>query len=197
MLKSMKENLKNENKIIGKNRIYFEEIDSTQIKAKELAESKEIENGSIIITDNQTNGIGTHDRKWYTSKAKNLTFTMVIYPKCSVQKLNTLTYDIATIITNTIKKLYGYGLGIKKPNDIVYNGKKMGGILTQITTSGTKIKYLLIGIGFNVNQTEFNDELKDIATSMNKEFEKEFNREEILDEFLYEFEKYLLKKEII
>lgn len=73
----------------------------------------------------------------------------------------------------------------------------MGGILTQITSKGDKIKYLLIGIGFNVNQTEFNEEVKNIATSMKTEFEKEFNREEILNEFLYEFEKYLLEKGII
>ncbi len=193
----LEKNSNNNKKIIGKKRIYFEEMDSTQIKARELAEAKSVENGSIIITDNQTKGIGTHDRKWYTTKAKNLTFTMIIYPECSIQKLNTLTYDIAKIITNTIYTLYNYKLEIKKPNDIVYNGRKMGGILTQITTSGDKIKYLLIGIGFNVNQTEFNDELKDIATSMQIEFNKEFDREEILTEFLYKFEQYILQKRII
>ena len=70
----MNKNINKELKIIGKNRIYFSEIDSTQLKAKGLAEEK-VENGTIVITDNQINGIGTHDRKWYTSKAKNLTFT--------------------------------------------------------------------------------------------------------------------------
>lgn len=197
MRENEKKNSNKTTKIIGKNKMYFEEIDSTQIKAKELAEQKKAENGLVVITDNQTKGIGTHDRKWYTTKAKNLTFTMIIYPKCNIQNLNTLTYDIAEIIINTIKTLYNYKLEIKKPNDIICNGKKMGGILTQITTSGTKIKYLLIGIGFNVNQTEFNDEVKDIATSMKIEFNKEFDRKEILDEFLYEFEKYVLEKKII
>lgn len=192
----MNKNINKELKIIGKNRIYFSEIDSTQLKAKGLAEEK-VENGTIVITDNQINGIGTHDRKWYTSKAKNLTFTLIIYPKCSIEKLNTLTIDIAKIITNAIYMLYNYNLEIKKPNDIVYNGKKMGGILTQITSSGNRIKYLLIGIGFNINQIEFNEELKYIATSMKKEFKKEFSREKILNEILYEFEKYALEKGII
>ena len=192
----MNKNINKELKIIGKNRIYFSEIDSTQLKAKGLAEEK-VENGTIVITDNQINGIGTHDRKWYTSKAKNLTFTLIVYPKCSIEKLNTLTIDIAKIITNAIYMLYNYNLEIKKPNDIVYNGKKMGGILTQITSSGNRIKYLLIGIGFNINQIEFNEELKDIATSMKKEFKKEFSREKILNEILYEFEKYALEKGII
>lgn len=193
----MREKVNKETEIIGKNKIFFEEIDSTQMKAKELAEEKSVKNGTIIITDNQIKGIGTHDRKWYTSKAKNLTFTIIIYPKCTIQKLNTLTIDIAKVLTNSINTLYNYKLGIKKPNDIIYNGRKMGGILTQITSKGDKIKYLLIGIGFNVNQTEFNEEVKNIATSMKTEFEKEFNREEILNEFLYEFEKYLLEKGII
>ena len=192
----MNKNINKELKIIGKNRIYFSEIDSTQLKAKGLAEEK-VENGTIVITDNQINGIGTHDRKWYTSKAKNLTFTLIVYPKCSIEKLNTLTIDIAKIITNAIYMLYNYNLEIKKPNDIVYNGKKMGGILTQITSSGNRIKYLLIVIGFNINQIEFNEELKYIATSMKKEFKKEFSREKILNEILYEFEKYALEKGII
>ena len=192
----MNKNINKELKIIGKNRIYFNEINSTQLKAKEFAEKK-VENGTLVITDNQTNGMGTHDRKWYTSKAKNLTFTLIIYPKCSIEKLNTLTIDIAKIITNAIYMLYNYNLEIKKPNDIVYNGKKMGGILTQITSSGNRIKYLLIGIGFNINQIEFNEELKYIATSMKKEFKKEFSREKILNEILYEFEKYALEKGII
>ena len=192
----MNKNINEKSKIIGKNRIYFNEINSTQLKAKEFAEKK-VENGTLVITDNQTNGMGTHDRKWYTSKAKNLTFTLIVYPKCSIEKLNTLTIDIAKIITNAIYMLYNYKLEIKKPNDIVYNGKKMGGILTQITSNGNRIKYLLIGIGFNINQIEFNEELKYIATSMKKEFKKEFSREKILNEILYEFEKYALEKGII
>ena len=73
----------------------------------------------------------------------------------------------------------------------------MGGILSQITTKGNVIKYLLIGIGFNVNQTEFNDEIKEIATSMKIEFNQEFKIKEILYNFLNDFEQYCIRKEII
>lgn len=183
-------------KVIGNKIIYFEEMESTQIMAKELAE-KNIENGTIIITDNQTKGIGTHDRKWLTSKGKNLTFSIIIYPKCSIKKLETLTIDIANIIIDSIYQIYNVNLKIKEPNDIVFNEKKMGGILTQATSKGNKVKYLVIGIGFNVNQTKFNDEIKDSATSMKKEFGKEFDREEILKKFSKEFEDYLMEEEII
>ena len=74
-----------ETKIIAKNKIYFKEIDSTQIQAKQLAE-KNIENGTIVITDYQTGGIGTHGRSWYSEREKNLAFSLIIYPKCTIQK---------------------------------------------------------------------------------------------------------------
>lgn len=189
-------NLNKKTKIIGNNIIYFKEINSTQTKIRELAEKK-VENGTVVITDNQTNGIGTHDRKWYTEKAKNLTFSMVVYPKCTVKQLDTLTIDIAKIITNAIKKLYGIKLDIKKPNDVIFNGKKIGGILTQIISSGEKIKYLLIGIGFNVNQVIFSDDIKEIATSLKFELNKEFSREDILEEILFGFENYFRENKII
>ena len=63
--------------IIAKEIFFFDRLESTQIKARELAEEK-VANGSIVITDNQTNGIGTHDRKWHSEEGKNITFTLII-----------------------------------------------------------------------------------------------------------------------
>lgn len=183
-------------KIIAKNVMYFKEIDSTQKKAKELVKEG-IGNGTIVITDNQTNGIGTHDRKWYSEKNKNLSFTLIIYPKCKARKLEGITVGIAKCMVDTIEKLYGYSLVIKIPNDIVYNNKKMGGILTQVVINGEKIRYLLIGIGLNVNGENFDEEIKNIATSLKKEFGKEFDGEEILCEFCFRLEKYFEEKNII
>ena len=168
----------------------------TLLKAKELAENN-VQNGTIIITDNQTKGIGTHDRKWISSKSKNLTFTIILYPHCGIDNLNTLTIDIAKKLVQTIYELYNYKLNIKEPNDIMINGKKIGGILTQITTTGNKIKYLLIGIGFNVNQTYFENDLVDIATSLKLEFHRDFDKKEILNKFLFNFENYLKKNNIL
>ena len=169
----MKEKIENnlKTKIIGKNIKYFEKISSTQLVAKEMAE-KNIENGTIVITDNQENGIGTHDRKWYSDAGKNIMFTLIIYPKCDVRNLNTITVDIAKCIVNTIEKIYHLKLEIKHPNDIMCNGKKLGGILTQIVTNGEDIRYLLIGIGINVNQEKFDGEIRETATSLKIELGK-------------------------
>ena len=183
-------------KIIAKKQIYYNEIESTQKEARNLAE-KNVENGTIVITDYQTKGIGTHDRKWYSEKNKNLSFTLIIYPKCGIKGLESLTYDIANCMTNTVQILYGYKLDIKMPNDIMYNEKKIGGILTQIVTKGEKIKYLLIGIGFNVNGENFDKEIINLATSLKKEFGKNFSKEDILNKFCTIFEEYCTKKHII
>lgn len=183
-------------KTIGSKIIFKEELESTQTEIKKLVE-KGIENGTMIVTNYQTKGMGTHDRKWFSEKGKNICFSFVIYPKCKVQGLDGITVDIAKCMIEAIYSVVGKKLDIKKPNDIVYNGKKVGGILTQIVSAGEKVKCLIIGIGINVNQIAFPDEISNIATSLKKEFGKEFSREKIIAEFCNEFEKYCIKREII
>ena len=183
-------------KIFARKIKYFETIKSTQLVAKAMAEDN-VENGTIVIANNQENGIGTHDRKWYSENGKNILFTLIVYPKCSIEKLNTITVDIAKCIIQSIYNISQHKLEIKDPNDIMYNGKKIGGILTQITTSGEKIKYLLIGIGINVNQEKFPEEIRNIATSLKNEFGEEFSREKIVAEFCNIFEEYCINESII
>lgn len=183
-------------KFIGKKQIYFEELESTQQEAKKIAE-KNIQNGTIIITDYQTNGIGTYDRTWYSEKNSNLTFSIIIYPKCTIKELKGFTLEIARCLQDAVENIYHIKLDIKEPNDIMHNGKKLGGILTQIVSKGEQIKYLLIGIGFNVNTEKFNKKIKNIATSLKQEFGREFSREEILNKFCIYLEKYCAEKNII
>ena len=194
----MENELKNflKTKIIGKKIFFFEEIDSTQEYAKKLAQ-KNIENGSIVLTQYQSNGVGTHGRKWYSEKNSNISFTIILYPKCSIQKLNNLTKDIAKCIVEAIYKTYKVNTNIKDPNDIILNGKKIGGILTQIITNGENIKYLLIGIGINVNGVNFPEELEKIATSLKKEYNIEFSKEKIIAEFCNIFEQYCIREIIL
>ena len=119
--------------VIAKNIIYFDKLDSTQKYAKKLAEEG-TKNGTMVLSNNQIDGIGTHERKWHSEEGKNISFTLIIYPKCAISELDTLTVDIAKCIVDTVYEIYGAKLDIKKPNDLMCNGKKIGGILTQITT---------------------------------------------------------------
>lgn len=179
-------------RFIGKDIMYFKTIDSTQTFAKNASKEK-IKNGTVILADMQTAGVGTNDRKWFTGKEQNLTMTIILYPNCNIEKISNLTVLIAECMVKSIKKLYGYDLEIKKPNDIVYNNKKLAGILTESRVEGEVVKKVCIGIGFNLNQTNFPEELKAIASSLKIEFGKDFLREEIMKEFFFIFEKEYLK----
>lgn len=174
-------------KVIGKKIEYYREINSTHLYAKKIAENNETD-GLLIFAENQTGGIGTKGRNWYTGEGKNIATTIILHPKCSVNNLSNLTIEIAEKISKAIKELYGYELKIKEPNDLMLNNKKICGILTEIHTQGEKIKYLLISFGFNVNETEFSKETSEIATSLKKEYNKEFSREKILVKIIEKIE---------
>ena len=180
-------------KFLGRNMLHFEVIDSTQKYIKENS-IKNMPNGTIVIADTQSSGIGTQGRKWFTGdNNENIAMSFVLYPETDIKKFSNLTKLIAECIINTVKKLYGYELKIKVPNDIICNEKKIAGILTESSSIGEKVKKIIIGIGFNVNQMEFPEDLKDLATSLKKEFSKNFSKEEIIVEFLNEFELVYLK----
>ena len=89
---------------------------------------------------------------------------------------------------------YGINLQIKAPNDIYYNGKKVGGILTESKIVGQKTKYIVVGIGINTNGKNFSDDIKNIATSIKKEFNIDVDNLFIVNEFCKIFEKRLMKR---
>ena len=178
-------------KYIGKKIQYFKEINSTHLYAKKNYDK--MENGEIIIADNQTDGIGTKGRKWHTGVAKNIAMTIMLYPNCKIEKLEGLTTYIAECIKKSIFELYGYILKIKEPNDLMLNNKKISGILTEVHTTGEKIKYLIISIGFNVNEEKFDKNTEQIATSLKKEYSKEFEREIIIKKIIENLEKVIEK----
>lgn len=180
--------MKLKTKFLGQKITKFQTITSTQ----EYVKHQEILEGEIILAECQTSGVGTHDRKWYTGKQSNLAFSFALFPNCNIKKLDTLTIVIAESFIQAIKELYNITLVIKKPNDIMYKDKKMGGILTESITEGEMAKKVFIGIGFNVNQEKFPGNLGDIATSLKREFKSDFSREDILVKFLEIFEKRYL-----
>lgn len=178
---------------IGKKMQYFETITSTQEYLKEQVKLNKIEEGEIIFAERQTAGIGTNQRKWYTGKGNNLAFSFALFPNCDIKKLDRLTIIIAECLIEAIRELYLITLQIKTPNDIMYNGKKMGGILTESVTKARIVEKIFIGIGFNVNQDKFPGNLGDIATSLKREFKTDFPREDILSRFLEIFEERYLE----
>jgi len=178
-------------KYMARNIVYFETIDSTQKKAKELAKCK-VQNGTLVLANMQTHGIGTHGKVWYTEADSNILMTLVLYPNCNIDNLKTITIDIANCLAKIIKDLYEIQLSIKEPNDLILNDKKIGGILTETKLNKEFVEALFIGIGFNVNQEKFPEEISESATSLKKEFKKDFEREKIVARFLNEFEELVV-----
>lgn len=180
-------------KFLGKKFVSFDTITSTQEYVKEQEKTGNIKEGEIVFAERQTTGVGTHERKWYTGKNKNLAFSFALFPNCNINKLEKLTIVIAQSFVQAIRELYLITLEIKEPNDIIYKNKKMGGILTESITEGEIAKKIFIGIGFNVNEDKFPGNLSEIATSLKVEFGTEFSREDILIRFLEIFEKNYLE----
>ena len=180
-------------KILGNTVEYYEKIPSTHLLAKkEIKQELENEikniNGKVWIADTQTAGIGTKGRKWYTGIGKNIAITILVKPKCTMKDIEGITVKIAKSIQKVIGELYQIQLNIKEPNDLMYNNKKLSGILTEVNTIGEKINYILISIGMNVNEEYFDDDTKNIATSLKRELKKECSREEIIVRILESLE---------
>jgi len=173
--------------VLGKNIIHFDDIDSTNIKAKELAQ-KNIENGSIIIAEKQTLGNGRFNRKW-VSPSGGLWFSLILRPTIPPTEAPKITQIAAASIYKTLSELNIMST-IKWPNDILLNDKKLCGILAEMKCDMDSVHYLVLGIGMNINidESDFDENIKSIATSLKIEFNKEFERREILAKFLNHFE---------
>ena len=178
-------------KLIGKELEYFYEIDSTQVEAKRNVEK--YKNGTVIIADMQTAGRGTHGRVWHT-KTDNIAMTIILKPEINIKRLEGFTVAIAEKIQQAIKEIYGIELEIKLPNDLLLNGKKICGILTEVVTIKEIVKEIFIGIGFNVNEKEFSSDISDIATSLYKETKQVYCREDIICKVLENIELELEKR---
>lgn len=187
-LKNLKTNF------LGRDVIYYEKIDSTQNEIWRLVKDKKIENGTLVIADIQTEGKGTHGRIWHTDEVNNIAFSFFIQTDCNIKKLDGITVKIAKIIIEILKDRYDIDLKIKEPNDVIYDGKKIGGILTQSKIVSEDIKFLVIGIGINTSKMQFTEDIKDVATSIKKEFNVDIDNQEFIAEFCNRFEKYIVER---
>ena len=180
-------------KVLARNVLHFKTIDSTQSKVWRLI-NKNAPSGTIVIADIQTAGKGTHGRIWHTDNENNIAFSFFVQLDCNISKLTGITTKIAEIILQTFKEIYNIYLNIKSPNDIMYKNKKLGGILTETKIVGEKVKYLVVGIGINTSQLEFADDIKDIATSIKKEFNIDVDTQEVIAEICNKIEEQIINK---
>lgn len=179
---------------LGRNNIYYKQIDSTQSEIWRLIENKYAPSGTLVYADIQTEGKGTHGKIWHTDEIGNIAFSFFIQMDCNIKKLQGLTLEIARIVIDILKEQYKLNLEIKTPNDIVFNGKKIGGILTETKVAKENVKYLVIGIGINTCKEKFSEDIKNIATSIKKEFNIDIDTEKFIVEFCNRFEKEIMQR---
>ena len=178
-------------KVLARNVLHFKTIDCTQSKVWRLI-NKNAPSGTIVIADIQTACKGTHGRIWHTDNENNIAFSFFEQLDCNISKLTGITTKIAEIIVETFKEKYNIGLDIKSPNDIMHNNKKLGGILTETKMVGENVKYLVVGIGINTSKEHFTDDIKDIATSIKKEFNIDVDTQEVIAEICNKIEEQII-----
>ena len=147
------------------------------------------EEGTIFITDNQKNGRGRRQNKWVSTPNKSLTISFVLHPKTGLNKLGLLPILMGASIVQGIKSSTSIQTGLKWPNDIMLNRKKMGGILIESRTIPNGLG-VVVGVGLNINETtqDIPNFLKDQATSLTINSGGTYSREQILSKVLNEFE---------
>lgn len=182
-----------------KENIYtYDKVDSTNIIAKKIAgEGKE--EGTFIVAEEQTKGKGRMGREWFSLHGKGIWFSFILRPEIMPMRASEITFVIAVGVMEGIKKHIKRDVKIKWPNDILLDGKKIVGILTEISAEMERINYIVAGVGINANQ-DLNDFPKDIrakASSLKLITGEYINRNELLRKIIEEIERiyFLYKKE--
>lgn len=175
---------------IGKKIYYQEELVSTNEKAKEFADKAP--DGAIVITEKQTGGKGRRGRDWYSPSGTGLWFSIILYPDIQPDNAPMLTVLAALAVERSLKNM-NIDINLKWPNDILLNDKKVCGILSELSAEIDKINYAVVGIGININQEQFPDFLKDIATSIKNETGQQVDRIKLLQNILSNFEELYQK----
>lgn len=174
---------------IGTETIRLEETDSTNLQAKQMAE-KGAPEGTVVIAECQTAGRGRLGRSFSSPHGEGIFMTVILRPEVPANQVSCLTLIAALAVQQGVAEVTGLDCTIKWPNDIVLNGRKVCGILTEMSLETHAVDYVVIGIGINCGNTAFPPELKDTATSLYLETGHQIDREELIRRIWTAFEPF-------
>lgn len=172
---------------LGRQFYCYEEISSTNTEAKRLADEG-AEHGTVVIAEIQTQGRGRRGRQWTSHKGEGIWFSLILKPQIPPDRTSALTLVTALAVVRAIRRVTGLNPLIKWPNDVVLSGKKVCGILTELSTQVDYVNHIVVGIGINVKHQEFPAEFAGRATTLETEQAAPFLRAELLEAVLEEFE---------
>ena len=178
-------------KLIGQSIIHYDTISSTMDAAKQAIQDGAGE-GTVVVADHQTAGRGRLDREWLSSPGGSILISIILYPE--LEMLPRLTMAACLAVARSIEAVTGLQPAIKWPNDVLLEGRKVSGILSESDISGEAVNYAIVGIALNVNlDIEQIPEISDIATSLKQVLGREVSRHQLLVSLLREFEGLYLK----
>lgn len=183
MKEEWKEFLKNRN-----NLVYLEEVDSTNEEAKRRAAEGAVHQ-TVLLADKQSRGKGRRGRNWESQSGKNISMSILLRPAMEPSCASMLTIVAAVSVAEAVEEVIGESCLIKWPNDLVIRDKKICGILTEMSTNQQGIRYVIVGIGLNVNQEAFPKEIASMAASLRMITGKEISRSNLVTLILDHFGK--------
>lgn len=173
----------------GQEIYYYDVTDSTNIRAKELAEEGH-PGGTLVVADRQEAGRGRRGRSWDSPSGTGIFMTLLLKPEMNPNHASMLTLVAAMAVARAISKCANTEALIKWPNDIVIGGKKICGILTEMSAQFDFINHIVIGIGINVHNEHFPEEIAETAGSILLQTGKRIRRAELIEQILEQFEHY-------
>jgi BirA family biotin operon repressor/biotin-[acetyl-CoA-carboxylase] ligase len=176
-------------RVVGRDIQVFEQTTSTNDIVEKLARDG-VKEGAVVFAESQTKGRGRLGRKWLSPTRKGLWFSVLLRPGLRPMESTRLTAISATALRRAIKTVAGLSAEIKWPNDVLIGGKKVAGILTEMSAEPDRVRHVILGIGVDVNQdaNEFAGELRPLATSLKIEAGEEISRAELATEILRELD---------
>jgi len=179
--------------VIGKKMHFFSEVASTNTLAMEMAADGAPE-GTVVIAETQTGGKGRLGRKWISPKG-NLYLSVVLRPNIPMHKAPLITLTGAVATAAAIRTTCGLEAGIKWPNDILISGKKVSGLLTEMSAEQDRIRHIVLGIGVDVNMEmdELSPEVRSLTTTIAAEAGAQINRIALLQQVLRDLERWYQK----
>ncbi len=176
-------------KWMGRELVYLPETDSTNIQARRLAEEGYPE-GTLVVADCQKAGKGRRGRCWSSPPGSSIYMSFLLKPDIPPYCASMITLIAGMAVAQAVKGETGLPAQIKWPNDVVVNGRKICGILTEMSTELERIHYIVTGIGINVNQQEFPEEIQATAVSLRMEAGRSISRSGLIASSMEWFEGY-------
>ena len=174
---------------------YYEQVDSTNNIARDWQMANpHIPSGTVVIANEQTGGRGRHARHWHTPAGQALALSIILRPNIDANRLQRLTMLAGVAVAEVIREVLPADktddIGLKWPNDVMLNGRKLAGILNEAVWYGNDLQAVVMGIGLNVSVDFANTELEEIATSLHAHIPESMPRITLIPRILEQLDRW-------